>query len=344
MKADENPLAQNELGRRLTTWGDRIEPHTNKILGGILVAMVLAVAFVVWQRSGTASATKAWTEYYECQNVADFENFLDEYPASPATPWARLEVARQRMLEGYRTSLTNRSDSLKALRKSKEQYETLLQEEAPPEIRERGLAGLAMVNEALCDGDVKPAEAAYNKLLQEFPETYYKRWAEARLEILKKPETSAFYAWYAKQDPKPADRPAPRDGRPLIPGSETLPKLEDLFNPEMMKEKKPAAGEGLEIPAVDGKTPPAKPATKADEKPGDPASPCPPKAEDAKKTEPTPPAKPEADAATPEKPAPEKPAAEKPTEEPKKDAPPAEEKPAAETKPEATEKPADSPK
>lgn len=335
MKADENPLAQNELGRQLTTWGERIEPHTNKILGGILIAVVLAVAFAVWRRSGSANATKAWTEYYECQTVGDFETFLEDYPSSPATSWARLEAARQRMVEGYRTSLSNRSDSLKALRKSKEHYEALLQEEAPPEIRERGLAGLAMVNEALCDGDVKPAEAAYSKLLQEFPETYYKRWAEARLEALKKPDTAAFYAWYAKQDPKPADRPAPRDGRPLIPGSESLPKLDDLFNPEMMKEKKPA-GEGLEIPAIDGKAPPAKPAAKGDEKPGS----------DAGKTEPAPPAKP----AT-ESPAAEKPAGEKPSDEPKKDeakkeAPAVEEKPAAEKKPESagTEKPAESPK
>jgi len=331
MKADENPLAQNELGRRITTWADRVEPHTNKILAVLLMATVAVIAVMLYRRTGSATAAKAWTEYYECQTPADFETFLEDFPNTPATSWARLEAARQRTFEGYRTSLTNRADSVKALKKAKGHYEILLQEEAPPEIRERGLAGLAMVNEALCDGDTKPVAEAYEKLLKEYPETYYKAWADHRLEVLKKPGTSEFYAWYAKQDPKPTDRPAPKDGRPQIPGLQDLPSLQNIFNQDLMKdEPKPPTGTDPKPPAGEPKS------TTDDKKPEDPALPAPPKTTEEPKKE---------GEATGDKPAAEKPAAEakpeggaaeKPADAPKPEAKPAEEaKPAAETKPES---------
>ena len=334
MKADENPLAQNELGRQITGWADRIEPHTNKILGVLLIATVVAIGVMLYRRTGTATASKAWTEYYECQTPADFETFLEDFPATPATPWARMEAARQRLFEGYRTSMTNRADSLKALKKAQNHFQTLLQEEAPPEIRERGLAGLAMVNEALCDGDVKPVTDAYENLLKEYPETYYKAWAEHRLEILKKPGTGDFYKWYAKQDPKPSDRPAPRDGRPQIPGFENLPSLQNIFNQDLMKDddkkpaddaSKPATGDAPAAPKTTDEKPAGDKATE-EKKPEEKAADAPAKPADEPKKEGEPAA---------EKPADAKPAAEEKPAAPAADAPKDEAKPATEAKPEA---------
>ena len=315
MKADGNPLAQNELGRRLTTWSERIEPHTNKILAGLLAITVGVVLVMVLRRAGSANTAKVWTEFYECRTAADYETFVDDFPASPATSWARVEAARQRMIDGYRLSLTNRSDSVKALKKAQEHYRAALQGDAPPEIRERALAGLAMSDEALCDGDTKPVIEAYKKLLQEFPETYYKKWAEHRIELLGKPETGEFYAWYAKQDPKPTDRPAPQDGRPIIPGipgGGNLPKLDDIFNSDLMKDlKEPAKPDASKPDASKSE------ATKGDApKPGEEPKADAPKA-DAPKTEGDKPA------SAPELPKPEKTEA-SPAEPPK-----GEEKPAA---------------
>lgn len=321
MKADGNPLAQNELGRRLTTWTERIEPHTNKILAGLLAITVGVVLVMVLRRAGAANTAKVWTEFYECRTAADYETFVEDFPASPATSWARVEAARQRMMDGYRLSLTNRSDSVKALKKAQEHYRAALQGDAPPEIRERALAGLAMSDEALCDGDTKPVIEAYKKLLQEFPETYYKKWAEHRIELLGKPETSEFYTWYAKQDPKPTDRPAPQDGRPLIPGipgGGDLPKLDDIFSSDLMKElKEPAKPDASKSEATKGDAP----------KPGEEPKADAPKT-DAPKTD-APKTDGKKPAAAPELPKPEKPAA-SPAEPPKSEEKPAE--PAADAK------------
>lgn len=335
MKADENPLAQNELGRQITGWADRVEPHTNKILGLLLIATVVTIGVMLYRRTGTATATKAWTDYYECQTPADFETFLEDFPSTPATPWARMEAGRQRLFEGYRTSMTNRADSLKALKKAQNHFQTLLQEEAPPEIRERGLAGLAMTNEALCDGDVKPVTDAYENLLKEYPETYYKAWAEHRLEILKKPGTGDFYKWYAKQDPKPTDRPAPRDGRPQIPGLENLPSLQNIFNQDLMKDddKKPAAGDAPAAPkATDDKTTEEK--KPEEKKADDKAADAPAKPADEPKKEGDPAAEKPADAKPAAEAKPEAAPAEKPAA-PAEEAPKDEAKPATEAKPES---------
>lgn len=303
MKADGNPLAQNELGRRLTTWSERIEPHTNKILAGLLAITVGVVLVMVLRRAGAANTAKVWTEFYECRTAADYETFVEDFPASPATSWARVEAARQRMIDGYRLSLTNRSDSVKGLKKAQEHFRAALQGDAPPEIRERALAGLAMAEEALCSGDTKPVVEAYKKLLQEFPETYYKKWAEHRIELLGKPETGEFYAWYAKQDPKPTDRPAPQDGRPIIPGipgGGDLPKLDDIFSSDLMKE--------LKEPVKPDSSKPEAPKTEAP-KPGEEPKADAPKADapktDAPKTD-APKTEGDKPAAAPELPKPEK--------------------------------------
>ena len=137
--------------------------------------------------------------------------------------------------------------------------------------------------------------AAYQKLLDKFPETHYGPWAKHRLEELKKPETGEFYAWFRKAKPAPPERPKPQDVKPgELPNVKLTPEEGDPLAPSssgttpVTPETKPAEG----TPAA-----PEAPATE-----GTPAKP------DAPATE----AKPAETPAAPEAPATEKPAAEVP--------------------------------
>jgi hypothetical protein len=332
MKANENPLAQNELGRKITTWSERIEPHTNKILGVGLLAAVIVVGVMIFTRSGSEKTTKAWSDYYAAKTPADLESFAEDHAGAPPAGWALVEAAQLRMSEGAQTSLTNRADSVKSLDKAKKDFEAALKLDLPVEIRERALIGLATVNEYLCEGDTAAIVSTYEDLLRQYPDTTYRKWAEHRIEVLKKPETAEFYKWFAKQDPKPTDRPLPADGKPKFP-STGIPEV-DLFNSDFMKDLKTAPAD-TKKPATDDKKPeekgaeekkpegtPDKPTTEKPaegDKPADPAKPADgEKPAEDKKSE----GEPAAPATPPEKPAEEA----KPAADAEKPAPPAEEK------------------
>jgi len=73
---------------------------------------------------------------------------------------------------------------------------------------------LAKSTEAQSDGDTAKSIEGYAALLNQFPKSIYKAAAEERIESLKSPEAKEFYAWFHKQNPKPADLKKPKDGLP----------------------------------------------------------------------------------------------------------------------------------
>ncbi len=94
------------------------------------------------------------------------------------------------------------------------------------DLKVRVLAGLARVAECENDGTEEKnnaAIAAWQRILDEFPDSkVFKTLAEDRVKRLKMDSTKQFYAWFAKQDPKPGDdllmpQDGPRSDVPAIP-------------------------------------------------------------------------------------------------------------------------------
>jgi hypothetical protein len=136
----------------------------------------------------------------------------EAYPDSSAAPWAELRAARMFYDQGVETSLTDRKTSNDDFKQAKDLFEKLLKSKVEPEIREGALDGLARTLESTSDGDTGEAIKTYETLVSEFPESIYRDYAKYRIEVLKKPETKDFLAWFSKQNPKPIDRPKPTDG------------------------------------------------------------------------------------------------------------------------------------
>ncbi len=307
---------QNELAQWYFNFQRKIEPHTNKIILAIILGTMALVAYQVFARSAAAKTSEAWSKYAACTSGDDFKEVADDHPGCPVEAWSRLEAARNYIHLGVLLSMTNRKASDESLENGMAQLEKLLTSKSTSaEVREQALSQKAVCLEALCDGDVKPAIEAFERLLKEFPEDptgkhgYYAIWAKHRLEELKKPEAGEFYAWFRKAKPAPPERPKPRDVKPGEEPNIRLDGESDLFSP----------GTGAAAPApsapapkpVEGSTPaktdtPAEDAQPVGEKPADaPAIPT------DKPVEPAPdkPADPAAKTPTdkPAEPAPEKP-------------------------------------
>ncbi|HVJ87089.1 MAG TPA: hypothetical protein VM452_15650 [Caulifigura sp.] len=266
MKSEErHQLAQNDLRVGLNRWLDRIEPYSNHILGGIIVATIVAVGLILRFRSSTAASDAGWREIGKATSTEQLLDVSKEFSGTAAGDWAKLQAARRSYASGIDTALTDRKSSDESLKEAKDLYEELLKQKSSPELREESLKGLALTLEATSGADVSAAIKAYEQYVKEFPEAPFKNYAEFRVEQLKNPDASDFYAWFRKQNPKPAPRPEPMDGK--LPSDSALktPDLSELDlkldAPEKPKADKPdSSPPGLPaIPPAEGKTPPAAP-------------------------------------------------------------------------------------
>ena len=282
MKSEErHQLAQNDLQVGINRWLDRIEPYSNHILGGIIVATIVAVGLILWFRSGTAASDAGWREIGKATSTEQLLDVAKEFSGTAAGDWAKLQAARRSYASGIDTALTDRKSSDESLNEAKDLYEELVKQNSSPELREESLKGLALTLEATSGTDVSAAIKAYEQYVKEFPEAPFKSYAEFRIEQLKNPDASDFYAWFRKQNPKPAPRPEPMDGKLPSDSALNTPELPELdlkadATDKPKADKPDSSVPGLPaIPPAEGKTPPAAPPTTPPATPSAPAVPMP---------------------------------------------------------------------
>jgi len=309
MKSEErHQLAQNDLQVGINRWLDRIEPYSNHILGGVVAITIAAVALILWFRSSTSTSEAGWSQIASARSVDALLQVADDNPGTAAANWARLQAARQAYSTGIETALTDRKSSDESLKQAKDLYDELLKTRTTPELREEALKGMGLTLESTSGGDVAEAIKAYELLIKEFPQSTFRDYAAHRVEELKNPQAGEFYAWFRKQNPKPAERPLPNDGKPASDSALSVPALPEL---DMKADTTPAAPKADNaapalpaVPPTDGKAPPTTPPATPPAEPATPAAPLPtPDAPKATTPMPTPEA-PAPTAPMPEPPAP----------------------------------------
>ncbi|WP_278469226.1 tetratricopeptide repeat protein [Gimesia maris] len=322
MKSEHrHELQTNDLGKLVHQAEPYLETYGVKalVIGGVL--LVLVIGYSAWKTSQTSQEAEAWTRLAAANSTEDFENVYDEFPGTNVADWALIHAAESHLQSGVRNSFTDRSAGTRDLTDAKEQFQKLLDSSSTrPEIRERALFGLARTEESMSDGDLKNATELYKKLIQEFPDSIFRKLAEQRVKpvdgekvaALEEEGTKNFYKWFHEQSPKPGDRQQPGFNMPLpgmtpggagndakqdLPGLPDLPDLpslpglpEPLTNSPQTDDAKSDAPK-TETPKTDA---PAKAEPKSADKPAAPEEP-------AKKTE-APAEKPSPEPATEKKP------------------------------------------
>lgn len=261
MKADErHRLQQNDLGLWMARAGDYWKLYGAYALLALLVVLLVTALSVYLARRQDHAATVGWEALRAATNAEQYANVADEFPGTAVAAWARLNEANWLLRSGIRLAFDERAGAYQDLTKARASYEQALQSQAAtPEIREQALFGLAQTVETLAGirnpekpdagtvTSVDDALKAYKALLEQFPETMYKPMVDERIESLKKPSAKDFYAWFADQNPRPADRAMPRDAihQGLTPP--TSPFLPPLSNEPTIR---PGAEGGLPLPLM----------------------------------------------------------------------------------------------
>lgn len=296
------------------------ERHAASLQWGIIgVAFLIACGIYYW-RTTSALEAAAWNELSQSQSADDYAQVASDFSSSKAAAWAKLREANSYLETYLRDAFENREKANTDLKKAKEILAGLVKQNGPVEFKQQVLFAYARNLEMSSDGDVKPAIEAYENLIKEIPGTIFKREAEQRIRALKSPAAKEFYAFFSKQNPKPAAPPKPNDAKAGGLGGDPFKALTPGLNEIQEKAATGDAG----IPLL---SPPKLPEVTL---PGDAKSEDKPAVEAPKTDEPAADKKPAAD------PAPK--TEEKPTAEPEKKS---EEKPAAEPEKKAEEKPAE---
>ncbi len=228
MKSEErHRLQTNELKEVVQTTGSLLERHATTIVAVVCGVMLVSAIVIWWVRQSTATSSAAWTKLENAEKTDDFTAIAEQYKNTPAGDWAKLRESESYFRTGSEELFTERELANSDLKRAREGFEQVLA--APgtsPLIRERAAWGLARCLESTSDGDTTQAIEAYQQLLKDFPDTIYKPFAEDRIAALKTGGTKEFYAWFSKQNPKPADI-RPKDGATKGPFDPFLPPAAD---------------------------------------------------------------------------------------------------------------------
>lgn len=316
MKSEHrHDLQTNDLSKLLVQAEPFMEQYGVKILVAAGTAFVLFIGYLVWSSSQTSSEAEGWTRLAACTSTADFENVVEDFSGTRVADWALIHAAESHLQSGIRNSFSDRSAGARDLEDAKEQFQKLLDSSSTlPEIRERALFGMARTEESTSNGDLNNAIELYKKLIQEYPNSVFRKLAEQRVKpvkgekvaVLDQADTKSFYKWFHAQDPKPGDRQRPGFNMPMpgmspggaekpaegLPGLPELPALPSLPG---LPEPLTSSPETDEKKSAEPKTEaPAKAEPKSAKKPAAPEA-------SAKKAE-SPAEKPKSEPATEKKP------------------------------------------
>jgi hypothetical protein len=277
MKSEHrHQLQTNDLSKLTDKVGHTVESYSNQLLWVVCAILLVTAAGVWWIKTSRAKETSAWTSLASAQTAEQFADVAASHAGTQAALWARLQEADEYLRTGIRESFTNREKANTDLKKAKEAFEKLVaQRSAPAPLRERALFGLAKSLETTSDGDLAPAVSAYETLVAEFPNSVFRKEADARIADLKGSNAQSFYAWFHAQNPKPPELPKPQDGKTSEDGKRpaaALPRLDDEPAADAKTGDKAPAEAGdkpaAQEPAGDAAKEPAPPAEKpAAEKP-----------------------------------------------------------------------------
>jgi hypothetical protein len=269
MKTEErHHLHENDLAASLDKSLKKAEPYSNQILIAILAVTVLAIGFLIWQRSSGGKSNEGWAKFAKATSADDYLTVADDFPGTGVAQWSKLRAGEQYLNQGLRTATSDRKVTEDNVKNAISAFESLLNSgSAVPQIRERALYGLAVARETISGQDTSKAVEAYETLRSEFPGSPYANIAALRVADLSAESTKEFYAWFERQPRKPDERPKPKDltvgppsgstADPFVLGDEQL--TAPPANPDRPPSPSPAtqAGEGAQPPAASGAATPA---------------------------------------------------------------------------------------
>ena len=251
MKSERrHDLQSNELANTLGSGIEKVQPFSQYIVGGVVIAALLAVGWGVYTSFARKNAAAAWTEYYFTLNSGDAELFkaiADKHPGSAAAIWAEQTAGDEYLADGIDALYKDRGQGVELLKKAISSYEAVNSTAQQPELRTRAVLGLAQAHESL--GEIDKAKALYQQVITDGLQPAITTVATNRVAFLNSQTGKEFYAWFNKLKPSPALPPRMPSDLGVPPPSPNI------------KFDTPLDTSGIELPRAEPTTPTGTPVT-----------------------------------------------------------------------------------
>jgi hypothetical protein len=258
MNDRRNELNETEIGKGLDRINQAIEPHSKTIVLGLVVLVALAIGWALYSSEQTGKRSLSTFQLINAAGEGDAENLqrvTSTFPDTLAAGWASLFRGDETFGSGVQQLFQDRDAALAELETAEEAYRKAKSLGGDALLISRANLGVAKVAEAR--GESEKAIDAYREVIASGESDQMKEYAESRIEVLKRKDTTEFLAWFNEQDFAPAEPSLP----PSLPGMGTLPGLPDLKLPELTL----SSGEGDEAKKDEPNSdPPASTQTKID--------------------------------------------------------------------------------
>ncbi|MFG0291297.1 MAG: tetratricopeptide repeat protein [Rhodopirellula sp. JB044] len=223
-------LQENELAHALDKINKKIDPYSKPIAAAVAAGFIGLLGWGFYSSTQTEKRSDATYQLIEGSIRGDSEILAAvaaSYPNTPMAAWSRLYQGSQKMGAGMNALFTSRDEAEELLDEAGSAYNEAISLSNEPLIQSRAHFGLARIAEAL--GNTDDAISNYEAVMAASESDAMVEEAQNRIEILSKPASKEFLAWFGEQDFSPADPSLP----PSLPSDQMLPDLPDLDFPEI---------------------------------------------------------------------------------------------------------------
>jgi len=258
MKSDRrHELQTNYLADQLGTAASTGKPYATWLVGGLIAAAVLALAYGLYSSQVANSNSQAWGDYYFNIGSGDaevFQQVAKDHPQTSAASWSEQAWADNQLMVGLDQIYNNRSEAEKSIQAAIGAYEKILSTAYEPELQNRAAMGLGQALESI--GKLDEAARHYKQVAGSGASAFA-TMAANRLAWISSGDGKAFYEWFATVRKAPAEPPAfPSDlsKPPTTPGI-AFPPIDAATLPTTPAtspsgESKPAAAGDVPLPAA----------------------------------------------------------------------------------------------
>jgi len=237
-------LQQNDLADMLGGQIKKVEPYAKLIV--VAVALVVFAAFAIGVYRNAELTTRSNATYEMLKNSGTGDPGAVEalggvgtaYSDTAAGSLAKVFQADALLTTGISSLFNDREEAKTQLADALRLYTEVADTSKETLVSSRAHFGMARTYESM--GETEKAVSAYNRVVDIRESEAMVTAAKHRIEHLKSPITEEFFAWFNKQDFRPADPSVP----PTLPGGASLPDLPNLELPDLSPLKVPAELKG----------------------------------------------------------------------------------------------------
>jgi hypothetical protein len=264
-----DPLADETLLARWFRQSYEKGPRFWLPVAGLLVGAIVLWMVVPKLTSGRSSSAASWEALMLAKDADDRVKVGQEATGLPAA-WALLQAAEARYQEAFADLPNNRDAALPLLSNAHDLFKQAY-EKAPADSMPRRLAALGMARSLEARGDLDGAIQQYQVVTKSWPDSDEGKQAAKLIELLRRPESVAFYQKFSTYQPPELNLP-PR-GRGTFDDLPSMPTLPGLPQGHPALDGPTIPAPGLNMP---GGLPGTVPAGSADIPPPAPTSEGPP--------------------------------------------------------------------